>query len=255
MKGAIIGDIVGSVYEWDNIKTKDFPLFVEDGSFTDDTVCTVALAHCIMDWGDPVAYLRRWGRRYPDAGYGGSFGRWLWAEEPEPYDSFGNGAAMRVSPCAWLAPNNREARSLARAVTRVTHNHPEGMRGAQAVTDAIWLARRGAGCDTIRARVSERYRYDLSPSVGDIRLGYSYDITCQGTVPPAIICALEANDFEDAIRNAVSIGGDSDTLAAISGSIAEAMFGIPDALWIKAAEYLPEDIRAVVARFEGSVVM
>ncbi|HYF87126.1 ADP-ribosylglycohydrolase family protein [Azospirillum sp.] len=253
MKGAIIGDIIGSVYERSNIKTKDFPLFATDADFTDDTVCTVALAECILDWGDPSAYLRRWGRRYPDAGYGDRFSEWLWAEQPEPYESFGNGAAMRVSPCAWLAPTTQEARSLARAVTQVTHNHPEGMKGALAVTDVIRLAQRGIRPEVIRARVTERYRYDLTCSVDDIRPSYAFDVTCQGTVPPAIVCALEATGFEDAIRNAISIGGDSDTLAAITGSIAEAMFGVPDALWVEAEAYLPDDILAVLERFSDAL--
>ncbi|MBM3650601.1 MAG: ADP-ribosylglycohydrolase family protein [Alphaproteobacteria bacterium] len=252
MKGAIIGDIVGSIYEWRNIKTKQFPLFDEECGYTDDTVCTVAIAHSIMDWGDPVDYLRRWGRRYPDAGYGGSFNQWLWQDEPHPYDSYGNGAAMRVSPVAWLAKTATEARALARAVTRVTHNHPEGIKGALATTDAIWLARTGKSPERIRAKISERYGYDLSRSVDHIRPGYSFDVSCQGTVPPAIVCALEATGFEDAIRNAISIGGDSDTIAAITGSIAEAMFSVPEALWDEAVEYLPEEMLAIVARFEGA---
>ena len=231
MLGAIIGDIVGSVYEWHPIKTKDFPFFADNCFFTDDSVCTVAVADILLHDLPPAETLQAWCRRYPGRGYGGYFSRWIYADPAEPYHSYGNGAAMRVSAAAFL---NREdlgaARAAADKVTEITHNHPEGMKGARATTHAIWLAFRGEDPANIRQAIASEYGYDLTQTVDSIRPDYTFDETCQGTVPQAIICALESVSYEDAVRNAISLGGDADTLAAIAGAIAEAMHGIPDAL-------------------------
>ena len=225
MLGAVIGDIVGSIYEFDNLKSKDFPLFQDSCRFTDDTICTLALAECLLDGGDPALYLRRWCREY-ESSYGMGFRRWVHDDEAGPYDSWGNGAAMRVSPAAYLAKSHKEALDLAKRITEVTHNHPRGLIGAAATTSAIWYARTGESAGWIRKRIENAYGYDLSRTVEEIRPHYEFDESCDGTIPEAIICALEARDFEDAIRNAISIGGDSDTIAEITGSIAEALFGI-----------------------------
>ena len=255
MWGAIIGDIVGSVYEWDRIKTKDFEFFSERGHFTDDSVCTAAVADILLRDLPEAATLQGWCRRYPDVSYGGWFRRWIWHESPQPYDSFGNGAAMRVSPAAFL---NRDDLAAALAasdrVTAVTHDHPEGMKGARATVHAIWLALNGGDPAAIRATVAAEYGYDLTRAVNEIRPGYAFNETCQQTVPEAITCALESASFEDAIRNAVSLGGDSDTLAAIAGPIAEALHGIPDGMRAAAEErYLAEaeDIAAVMGEMYG----
>ena len=229
MLGAIIGDIVGSVYEWKPIKTKDFPFFADNGFFTDDSVCTVAAADILLHDLPPAETMQTWCRRYPGRGYGGNFGRWIHIDPPEPYHSYGNGAAMRVSAAAFL---NRDdlAAALAAAdkVTEITHNHPEGMKGARATTHAIWLAFQGESPTNVRQVITTEYGYDLTKTVDEIRPDYSFDETCQGTVSQAITCALESVSYEDAVRNAISLGGDADTLAAIAGAIAEAMHGIPD---------------------------
>ena len=240
MLGAIIGDIAGSIYEWHRIKTKDFPFFRSSCDFTDDSVCTAAVADILIHDLLPAETMQTWCRRYPHRGYGGYFGRWIYADLPEPYRSYGNGAAMRVSPAAFL---NRDALDTALAaadtVTEITHNHPEGMKGARATTHAIWLAFQDESPDNIRHVIAAEYGYDLTPTVDDIRPTYSFNETCQGTVPQAITCALEAVSYEDAIRNAISLGGDSDTLAAIAGPIAEALYGIPHEYTARAeTEYL-----------------
>jgi len=232
MLGAIIGDIVGSVYEWNNIKTKDFPLFSEKGFFTDDTVMTIAVADALLKGGtadDFIDSMKRIGRLYPDSGYGVRFGRWVHSNDREPYNSWGNGSAMRVSPCAWFAESLEEAETLAEKSAAVTHNHPEGIKGAQAAVAAIYLARSEEPKDRIKEYIEQKYGYNLSRTLDEIRPGYRFNETCQETVPEAIIAFLESTDFEDAIRNAISLGGDSDTLAAITGSIAEAAYGIPTA--------------------------
>lgn len=279
MLGAIIGDIVGSVYEWDNIKTKDFPLFRDDCFFTDDTVMTCAVAEAVMNGGgkdDFIDAMKKYGRMYPDAGYGGRFGVWLSTDDREPYNSYGNGSAMRVSPCGWIMdcgftartgmwPTN--AREIARLSAEVTHNHPEGVKGALATADSIFLARYyfGGYCGDyeepindnpeeckkrIRKHIENEFGYDLSKTLDEIRPTYRFNETCQETVPQAIIAFLESTDFEDAIRNAISLGGDSDTLAAITGSIAEAAYGIPDWIREKAYSYLDEPLKAVLKRWD-----
>ncbi len=249
MIGAIIGDIVGSIYEFDNIKTKDFPFFQDKSRITDDTVCTVAVANIILDGKDPVETMVSWCRNYPGMGYGDRFTKWFDLPWQEPYNSFGNGAAMRVSPSAFLAPSIEYARKLAIKVTEITHNHPEGIRGALATCDAIWLSFNSMSPSEIRAHITNTYGYDMDRTVDSIRPTYKFNESCMGTVPEAIICALEAVDFEDAIRNAISIGGDSDTLAAITGAVAEARFMIPNDLCKEAIRRLPDDnMRAIVFR-------
>ena len=242
MLGAIIGDIVGSVYEWHPIKTKGFPFFADNCFFTDDSVCTVAVADILLHDLPPAETMQKWCQRYPGRGYGGNFSGWIYADPPEPYDSYGNGAAMRVSAAAFLNGDDLAA-ALAAAdkVTEITHNHPEGMKGARATTHAIWLAFQGESPTNIRQVITTEYSYDLTKTVDEIRPDYAFDVTCQGTVPQAITCALESVSYEDAVRNAISLGGDADTLAAIAGAIAEAMHGIPDALKRQAEDrYLTE---------------
>ena len=232
MWGAIIGDIVGSMYEWNRIKTTDFEFYGSECEYTDDSVCTAAVARILLDDRPAVATLQHWCRRHPHCAYGGFFAGWIHRTNPEPYGSFGNGAAMRVSPAAYLNRERRleDALEAADRVTRITHDHPEGLKGARATTHAIRLAFRDRPASGIRRTIVEEYGYDLSRTVDDIRPGYGFDVTCQGTVPEAITCALESTSFEDAVRKAVSLGGDSDTLAAIAGPIAEAMHGIPQEL-------------------------
>lgn len=279
MLGAIVGDIVGSVYEWNNIKTKDFPLFREDCFFTDDTVMTCAVAEAVMQRGtadDFVDAMKKYGRMYPDADYGGRFGRWLFSNNRRPYNSFGNGSAMRVAPCAWVMDCGfcarvgmwpAHGRAQARLSAQVTHNHPEGVKGAAAVADAIFMCRYyfGGWCGEyerpinddpaeckrrIREHIETEYGYDLSHTLNEIRPGYRFNETCQETVPQAIIAFLESSDFEDAVRNAISLGGDSDTLAAITGSIAEAAYGIPEWIEQKALSYLDAPLLDVVKRWK-----
>lgn len=277
MLGAIIGDIVGSVYEFSNIKTKDFELFKPDCRFTDDTVMTCAVADAIMNGGsekDFILSMKKYGRMYPHAGYGGRFRVWLRSMDTKPYKSFGNGSAMRVSPCAWVMDCGFCARTgmwpnrdLARLSASVTHNHPEGIKGALAVCDAIFMARFYFGGwnieysnpidsdpDECKRRIKEHieneYGYDLSMSLDEIRKNYEFDETCQGSVPQAIIAFLESTDFEDAIRNAISIGGDSDTIAAITGSIAEAAYGISEDMKKMALSYLDEPLKDVLRRWK-----
>ena len=255
MWGAIIGDIVGSVYEWHRIKTKDFEFFSEKGHFTDDSVCTAAVADILLRDLPAAATLQKWCRRHPGMSYGGWFRQWMWHETPEPYDSFGNGAAMRVSPAAFLNRDDLGATLAASdRVTAVTHDHPEGMKGARATAHAIWLALNREDPAAIRATVAAEYGYDLSRTVDEIRPGYEYNETCQRCVPESITCALESASFEDAIRNAVSLGGDADTLAAIAGPIAEALHGIPGEMKAAARKrYLAgaPDIVAVIEEMYG----
>ena len=257
MLGAIVGDMVGSVYEWHNIKTTEFPLFSEDSRVTDDSVMTLAVAHALLDAFDGqsisqvelVRKMQAYGRLYPHAGYGGKFHRWLKSPYPKPYNSYGNGSAMRVSPVAWATATLEDAERLAAATAEVTHNHPEGIKGAQATAACIMLARQGAGNDDIRAYIERTYGYDLGFTLDEIRPAYSFDVSCQGSVPQAIVAFLESTDFEDAIRRAVSIGGDSDTIGAIAGSIAQARYGIPDSIAEEAARRMPGHLRSICELF------
>ncbi len=245
MLGAIIGDIVGSLYEFESDKTKDFELFAEESRMTDDSMMTIAVgcACAKADLSDEedfkswvIYYMRKIGREFPSAGYGYHFFRWIKSDFMGPYNSFGNGSAMRVSPVAWVAKSLDEAEKLAKWSAEVTHNHPEGVKGAQAVASAIYLARVGKSKSEIKDYIEQNY-YVIDFTLDEIRPTYEFDVTCQGSVPQAIQCFLESTDFEDAIRNAVSLGGDGDTQAAMAGAIAEAFYGIPDDITGKAFEY------------------
>ena len=249
MLGAIVGDIVGSVYEFDNHKSKDFPLFREDSKFTDDTILTIATADALMhhDW-DFAAKYREYGKKYPSS-YGNRFRDWIDEVITGPYDSFGNGSAMRVSPVAWFEKHEHRVMEIAKRSAEVTHNHPEGIKGAQATAMAILWARSGVPRNRIRRDIEAQFEYDLSISVDELRETYQYNETCQQTVPEAIRCFLEADGFEDAIRNAISIGGDSDTLAAITGSIAEGKWGVPEEIRREALGRLDRDLLATHNRF------
>ena len=257
MLGAIVGDTVGSVYEWHNIKTTEFPLFGEASTWTDDSVMTVAVAHALLDCYDGTALsaaglvqkMQSYGRMYPEAGYGGKFRRWIKSPYPKPYNSYGNGSAMRVSPVAWVSDDLARVESLAKTTAEVTHDHPEGIRGAQATAACVLMARLGATNEQIRAYVEERYEYYLGFKLDDIRPLYGFDVSCQGSVPQAIVAFLESDSFEDAIRLAVSIGGDSDTIAAIAGSIAQARYGIPSWIAQEAERRLTDHMRSIVKLF------
>ena len=261
MYGAILGDIIGSPYEFDmGDKTKDFPLFSKNSTYTDDTVMTLAVAEAFLAMlpGEDVDVTRQrliekmqhWGKRYPHAGYGARFVWWLSAEHPEPYGSFGNGSAMRVSSAAWLFDNLETVRRMARLSAEVTHNHPEGIKGAEATASAIYLARKGRTKAEIKSYIEENFHYHLSRTCDEIRPGYHHVESCQETVPEAITAFLEGDSFEDVIRTAVSLGGDCDTLTCIAGSIAEGYYGVPEELKQQCRERLPEDLLAVLRHFE-----
>lgn len=252
MLGAIAGDVIGSIYEAAPIKTRDFPLFGAGATFTDDTVCTVAIADALLQGADFAAMLRDWVRRHPGRGYGGMFRRALASDRPA-YGSWGNGAPMRVSPIGHWGRNEAEVLALAAQSAAVSHDHPDAIAGAEAVALAIWLARAGAARAAIRARIADRFGYDLSRSVDQIRVSYRFDVSARGTVPPALIAALEAEDFETAVRNAVSLGGDSDTLACIAGGLAEALFGLPDTIIAETRARLDHDLLAVIDRFYAAL--
>lgn len=255
MLGAIIGDVVGSRFERYNYKSKDFKLFTPECRPTDDSNMTLAVAQAFLrakaDRSDlaeqAVASMRELGAKYP-YGYGGRFAAWLVSDDPQPYGSWGNGSAMRVSPCAWAAASLEEALRFSDAVTAVTHDHPEGLKGARAVTAAIWLARTGADKQTIREHIQQNY-YPLDFTIDGIRPSYRFDVSCQGSVPQAIEAFLESESFEDAVRTAVSLGGDSDTIGAITGSIAEAFYGVPAAIGAMAMTYLDDTQRDILTRF------
>ena len=278
MLGAIIGDTVGSLYEWHNIKTTEFPLFSKDSSFTDDSVMTIAVAEWLLH--DPARSqqgleqsLVKWGHKYPDIGYGPAFSEWLFApylknmdlyaphiergEKPDdvlptaglrrPYNSYGNGSAMRASACGWLAHSLDEALDLGRRSAIITHNHPEGVKGAQAVATAIYLARTGATKEQIRQYIEDTFAYDLGRSCDDIRPNYGFDVSCQGTMPAALAAFFDSHDFESAVRLAVSLGGDSDTIACITGGIAEAFYhDIPAPIIDEMHRRLPDEFRSVI---------
>ena len=260
MYGALLGDMIGSPYEFDRgKKTKDFPLFVRESEFTDDSVMTIAVAEALMktlgkdDVSVRYAVIRsmqKWGRRYPYAGYGARFIHWLREKDPEPYNSWGNGSAMRVSAAGWLCDTLEETRRLARLSADVTHNHPEGIKGAEATASAIFLARTGHDKEEIRAYITDEFGYDLTRTCDQIRPDYRHVESCQETVPEAITAFLEGKDFEDVIRTAVSLGGDCDTLTCIAGSMAEAFYGVPEPLKAECRQRLAPDMLAVVDEFE-----
>jgi ADP-ribosylglycohydrolase len=250
MIGAIAGDIIGSVYEYRQIKTKDFPLFDSRCEFTDDTVLTVAVADAILSGRPYIKSVREIGRRYPGAGYGGAFVQWLHSDNPRPYNSWGNGSAMRVSPVGFAFSSEDEVLQHATMTAEISHNHPEGIKGAQATALAVFLARTGTAKELIRSRIAEDFGYDMERTVDDIRPGYAFDVSCQGTVPEAIIAFLDSDSYEDAVRNAISLGGDSDTLACITGGIAEAFYGdIPKPVEEKVQEFLTPDLWQVTEAF------
>jgi ADP-ribosyl-[dinitrogen reductase] hydrolase len=249
--GTIIGDIVGSAYEFSGHKSKNFtPLFHPKSRFTDDTVCTVGIAQALLDNADPATTLIAWCDRYAEnGGWGRAFAQWFTASKPEPYGSWGNGGAMRVSPVGFLATSEEAVIAMSDAVTCITHNHPEAMASAQAVALAVYWAKRRVEAGEIQRRLVARFDYPLHLTPDDIRPGYKRTERASESVPQAISCALHAAHYEDAIRNAVSLGGDSDTIAAIAGGIAEAFFGIPENIKIEAWAYLPTDIRELTMRF------
>ena len=265
MYGAILGDIIGSPYEFDfnNYKSKDFPLFCQRSEFTDDTVMTLAVAKALLDTCGQddaaikaalVHQMQQLGRAYPDKSYGAHFNGWLYEDAPRPYNSYGNGSAMRVSAAAELAKDMEQALHLARLTAQVTHDHPEGIKGAQAVAAAIFLARTGHDKAEIKAYVEREFGYDLSRTCDEIRPTYHHVESCQETVPQAIIAFLESTSFEDALRTAVSLGGDSDTLAAITGSIAEAFYGVPEELRQECRKRLTPELAEILIEWEKAAL-
>lgn len=262
MYGALLGDMIGAPYEFDRgNKSKEFPLFCENSRFTDDSVMTIAVAEALLDSrfldddsirAALIKSMRKWGKKYPDAGYGRKFLCWLREKEPKPYGSCGNGSAMRVSAAGWLFDTLEETREKARLTAEVTHDHPEGIKGAEATSSAIFLARTGRSKEEIRDYIVQEFGYDLSRTCGQIRPSYYHNESCQKTVPEAITAFLEGTDFEDVIRTAVSLGGDCDTLTCIAGSIAEAFYGVPAILKAECRRRLPEDMAYVLGRFDIS---
>ncbi len=252
MLGAIAGDVIGSICERRPAKTTAFPLFQPDSRFTDDTVLTVAVAHALLHDGDYAAALHRFARRYPRAGYGGSFYEWMQAPATGPYGSWGNGAAMRVSPVGFAGATAEEVLREARRSAAVTHDHPEGIKGAQATALAVFRARSGAGKEALREEIGERFGYDLDRTLDAVRPAYRFDVSCQGSVPESILAFLEADDYEAAIRGAISLGGDADTMACIAGGIAQAFFGgVPERIVGAVRARLPDDLLEVVDAFEA----
>lgn len=262
MTGAIIGDIVGSRFEFNNHRSKEFDLFHPQTDFTDDTVMTLAVGNALMKWIDgggdlaalTVSEMQRLGRAYPGRGYGGRFAGWLLEKDPKPYNSWGNGAAMRVSACGWVGQTNDEVVRLAKAVTEVTHNHPEGIKGAEAAALAVFFTRKGATQEALREFVGRNY-YDLGFTIDGIRDTYRFDESSQNTVPQAIEAYLEASGFEDAIRTGVSVGGDTDTLCAITGGIAEARWGVPVEMLAEVGRKLPAELFDILAGFRERFVV
>ena len=246
----MIGDIVGSVYEWHNIKTTEFILFENRNFFTDDTVLTAATAQALMTDGDYTHAYQDFARRYPRRGYGGNFKRWIYVQDPKPYNSWGNGSAMRVSPVGFAFDSVEEVLAESKRSASVTHNHPEGIKGAQSTTLAILMARQGAPKEEIRSEIGRRFNYDLDRTLAEIRPHYTFDVSCQGSVPEAIIAFLESENYEDAIRKGISIGGDSDTIACVTGGMAEAFYGIPDEIAEKGRSYLPAEFLQIIDEFQ-----
>lgn len=253
MFGAIIGDVIGSVFEWNNYKGTDFELFHQNTDFTDDSVLTIATAEVLLDGGDYTDAYQNYGQYYPGKGYGGNFSSWIYDEFAQPYNSWGNGSAMRVSPVGFFCNSKEEVLQEAKKSASVTHNHPEGIKGAQATALAIYMARTGSSKEAIKAEISNIFGYDLSRTCDEIRPDYEFNESCQGTVPEAIIAFLESTDFESAIRLAVSLGGDSDTLACITGGIAQAYYkSIPKHIVDGVNRLLPVEFRAIIEEFNRS---
>ena len=254
MIGAIAGDIIGSEYEFAPIKTTDFPLFSSNSEFTDDTVLTIAVADVLLNGGDIVDTLKRYTQDYPDRGYGGSYYHWAHSDKRCPYQSWGNGSAMRTSPIGFFFNERKEVLEAAREYAAVTHNHPHGISGAQAVALSIFLARNGAKKEEIRREITTLFDYNLSMSISDIRPSYHFDVSCQGSVPQSIIAFLESTNVEDAIRLAVSLGGDADTMACITGGIAEAFYGdVPEYIITESRQRLPDKLLSVIDAFYAHI--
>ena len=277
MYGAILGDIIGSPYEWHPAYTKDFPLFRRRSHFTDDTVMTIAVAEALLKVSslkeeeglellkragmdildiDPIYLIesmQKWGQKYPRAGYGGKFSDWLVQENPKPYNSYGNGSAMRVSPAGWVHDRVGWTEAVAQWTAEVTHNHPEGIKGAQSVAAAICMARLGKSKEEIKEYIESSFDYDLSRTIDEIKPNYQFEVSCQKSVPESIIAFLESTDFESAVRNAIWLGGDADTQAAIAGSIAEAFYGIPEDLITECRDRLPDEMIEVLDKFYDSI--
>lgn len=263
MYGAIIGDIIGSPYEFCEFKNRNFKFFTKESHYTDDTILTVAIAKALLELPGKASVkrikrevtksIRKMCKKYPRNDYGTAFAYWLSADNPEPYNSYGNGSAMRVSAAGWLYDTIDQTRKVARATAEITHNHPEGIKGAEATASAIFLARSGFSKREIEDYIMEEFGYDITRDCDDIRPKYHFNETCQGTVPEAIICFLEGNSFEEVISLAVSLGGDADTLAAIAGSIAEAFYGVPDSFVKEAQSRLPEEFLDIIQKFEERV--
>ena len=260
MYGAILGDIIGSRFEFDRGGwTKDFELFTPECEFTDDTVMTIAVAEALLaagvnaDTGEIekacIDSMQKWGRKYPNAGYGSRFIGWLYDDDPKPYDSWGNGSAMRVAAAGWLYSSVERTRSVARATANVSHNHPEGLKGAECTAVVIYMARNGATKEEIREYVDTEFGYNLSRGVDELRSLHKHDESCMDALPKALVSFFEGDSFEDVIRNAVSLGGDTDTIAAIAGAKAEGMYGVPDDLRKKCLEYLPDEMKQVITDF------
>lgn len=250
MLGAIAGDIIGSVHEFKGQKSKEFPLFIEQSTFTDDTVLTIAVADCLLHGCSYVDKFREYTKSYPDRGYGLGFRDWVRSGSRQPYNSWGNGSAMRVNPVAFAFDTLEEVLREAEASAAVTHNHPEGIRGSQATAVAAFLARQGESKSKIRHKVEELFQYDLSRSLDEIRSTYSFNESCQQTVPEALTAFLESEDYEDAIRSAISLGGDADTLACITGGIAEAFYGgVPREIAETALSLLDGALREMLRQF------
>ena len=249
--GAIGGDMIGSCYEWHNVESKDFPLFSHWSRYTDDSVLTIATADALLHHLSYAEAYHKWGNRYPHAGYGGSFQRWLFSPDPQPYNSWGNGSAMRISPVGFYCKSEDEVLAEAKASAEVTHNHPEGIKGAQAAALAVYLAKTGADKPAIKGKIESMFGYDLSSQkLDDIRPEYTFDVSCMGTLPVALLAFLESTDYEDAIRNAISVGGDSDTIAAITGGIALAFYKeMPQEVIDGIEQRLPDDMLAICREF------
>lgn len=247
MIGAIIGDIVGSRFEWNNHRSEEFTLLTEKSFFTDDTVLTIATADCLLHSKDYTETYQNYARKYPNSGFGGMFRKWMNASHPKPYGSFGNGSAMRVSPVGWFYSSLDETLKEAKKSAEVTHNHLEGIKGAQAIAAAIFLSRKGSSKQELQSYIESNFHYQLDFDITVLRNSYEFDETCQGSVPQSIYCFLISNSFEDAIRKSISIGGDSDTIACITGSLAEAFYGnIPDEILIETYKRLPPDFLLII---------
>lgn len=261
MLGVILGDVIGSRFEFDRGgKTKEFKLFTREDEFTDDSVMTIAVADGLMNAGKDadektvkerlIKSMQHWGQRYPYAGYGAKFIHWVHAKDPKPYGSYGNGSAMRVSSVGWLYPTLEKTLDVARWSAEVSHNHPEGVKGAVCTAAVIFLSRMGNDKETIREYVLSHYNYDLSESLGEMRKRHEHVETCMDSLPKALVSFFEGNSYEDVVRNAVSLGGDTDTLAAIAGAMAEAFYGIPEDIREEGKGFVPEDMQAVLERFD-----